>query len=348
MKRVLPSPARELWREHGAVLLEHLGRLTAGARGHEAWRLGGGTMLAARWRHRQSSDIDIAIATSLPRRLVSSVCAGIVEALDERGLDVERDEDNDLIQAATNKKDPYGRKQGIDIWIADPKLPGPAEHEQIEERTIPALRTSQILHGKMQRDARQLSRDAYDIARARHDDAGALESAVNSLTPNHQRRAEILWAAGGDLMVVDRSDILTWDGTAAEDQGNCRRRASDAIHDSRWVEVEITTNQGRVQARTVNASREERFWLGEHGANARDSETALDNAGILLHLDKNYRRSVLRVDDILRETEKAALSGRRERIIHTRTAVLSAEKGPPQALMTAEMAPEPPRAGTAR
>lgn len=171
---------------------------------------------------------------------------------------------------------------------------------------------------------------------------------MNSLTPNHQRRAEILWAAGGDLMVVDWSDILTWDGTAAEDQGDCRRRASDAIHDSRWVEVEITTNQGRVQARTVNASREERFWLGEHGANARDSETALDNAGILLHLDKNYRRSVLRVDDILRETEKAALSGRRERIVHTRTAVLSAEKGPPQALMTAEMAPEPPRAGTAR
>ena len=119
------------------------------------------------------------------------------------------------------------------------------------KRTIPALRKSQILHGKMQRDARQLSRDAYDIARARHDDAGALESAVNSLTPNYQRRAEILWAAGGDLMVVDRSDILTWDGTAAEDQGDCRRRASDAIHDTRWVEVEITTNRGRVQARTV-------------------------------------------------------------------------------------------------
>ena len=114
MKRVLPSPARELWREHGGVLLEHLGRLTAGARGQEAWRLGGGTMLAARWRHRQSSDIDIAIATNLPRRLVNSVCAGIVEALDERGLDIERDEDNDLIQAATNKNDPDGRKQGID------------------------------------------------------------------------------------------------------------------------------------------------------------------------------------------------------------------------------------------
>ena len=57
---------------------------------------------------------------------------------------------------------------------------------------------------------------------------------------------------------------------------------------------------------------------------------------------------MLRVDDILRETEKAALSGRRERIVHTRTAVLSEEKSPPQALMTAEMAPEPPRAGTAR
>ena len=57
---------------------------------------------------------------------------------------------------------------------------------------------------------------------------------------------------------------------------------------------------------------------------------------------------MLRVDDILRETEKAALSGRRERVLHTRTAVLSEEKGPPQALMTAEMAPEPPRAGTAR
>ena len=65
-------------------------------------------------------------------------------------------------------------------------------------------------------------------------------------------------------------------------------------------------------------------------------------------MDKNYRQRALRVDDILRETEKAALSGRRERMLHARTAVLSEEQGPPEALMTAESAPEPPRAGTAR
>ena len=57
---------------------------------------------------------------------------------------------------------------------------------------------------------------------------------------------------------------------------------------------------------------------------------------------------MLRVDDILRETERAALSGRRERIVHTRTAALSAENGPPQALIAVEMAREPPRGGAVR
>ena len=42
MKRVLPSPARELWREHGGVLLEHLGRLTAGAAGRRPGGSAGG------------------------------------------------------------------------------------------------------------------------------------------------------------------------------------------------------------------------------------------------------------------------------------------------------------------
>ena len=52
----LPEPARGLFRSVRATLAELLPTVIDGDRG---WWLGGGTVLAAQWQHRLSTDLDI-------------------------------------------------------------------------------------------------------------------------------------------------------------------------------------------------------------------------------------------------------------------------------------------------
>lgn len=54
----LPEPAAALLLKTHAILDEHVTPHTPGG---EGWKLGGGTVLAARWKHRDSFDLDIQI-----------------------------------------------------------------------------------------------------------------------------------------------------------------------------------------------------------------------------------------------------------------------------------------------
>ena len=65
---ILPEPARSLWLEHrGAV------RAMLREAGIRKYALHGGTILAARWRHRASTDIDITYG----RRTVGLAAPGL-------------------------------------------------------------------------------------------------------------------------------------------------------------------------------------------------------------------------------------------------------------------------------
>lgn len=54
----LPAPARGLWAQTAAELHRLLKRLPTRA---EGYGIGGGTVLAARWNHRKSTDIDLTV-----------------------------------------------------------------------------------------------------------------------------------------------------------------------------------------------------------------------------------------------------------------------------------------------
>ena len=62
---VLPEPGRSLWTKTYEVVRDELKRIGTP-------RLGGGTVLAGRWKHRTSVDIDLSIEPS-PRRRPYSV-----------------------------------------------------------------------------------------------------------------------------------------------------------------------------------------------------------------------------------------------------------------------------------
>ncbi len=61
----LPLPARGIWLRVRSLLEPALERL-----GPEAgpWKIGGGTVLAARWSHRESTDLDLTVnaGTAIP------------------------------------------------------------------------------------------------------------------------------------------------------------------------------------------------------------------------------------------------------------------------------------------
>ena len=314
-----------------------------------AWSLGGGTLLAKHWRHRRSFDLDITISTQGPTGRARRVLAAIAATLRTRGLEIDDDPENRLLRANAGRVNGYGNESGIDIWIHDADLGGPAETERIASnrigsRLVPRLSTAQILHGKLQRDRQGLVRDAYDIAHARTRDASALEAAVNSITPKHGRRAEITFAARSLKMNEEPAALLGWNGEPVRDQRDCGLRAAHAIHDSRWIELEIETRGGRVHARTVNTCGEERDWLGKDGAGPEDAAARLDHAGILLQLERQYSAPRWTVQDVLDEISENAGGGRSARIVHTLTA---ARRGAatPRAKFTAEIPPEQRRVG---
>lgn len=339
MSPTLPEPAQRLWTDHGDMLVQHLEELDGGP---ASWQLGGGTILGKHWKHRQSFDLDITVSERAPRIQAWDTVVSIGRELERRGLDVDYDAQNLLMRANAGAVNEYGDQSGIDVWLHDPGLPAPPQSEEIETCRIPTLSIPQILHGKLQRDRQALTRDAYDIAHARGADSTALEIAINSLDADHQRRSEITWAAAAGTMNMEPHAILGWDGKPARDQHDCGIRAAHAIHDTRWKELDITTRNGHVFARTVNVAGEERHWLGTAGTHGEEATQRLNQLGIVLHMQNQYRTADWKVQDVVDEIAKSTKAGKKERILHARMA--AGESGAqPQALFTGEIPPEGPR-----
>ena len=120
--------------------------------------------------------------------------------------------------------------------------------------------------------------DAYDINQAHRADPAPLETAGNSLTPEHLRRVEIVYATQSGRMDIEQGSILDWTGRPARDQQGCGRRAAQIIHDSRWIEVEITVRNGRVQATTTTTAGDRRDRLGPDGVSPDQAAERLAEA----------------------------------------------------------------------
>ena len=247
----LPDPAQQLWQAHGEMLIAELSEL---GNNPGTWHLGGGTLLAKEWRHRRSFDLDITISTAVPARQSREVVITIANKLKSRGLEIDDITEDRLVRANAGKVDGFGNEAGIDLWIHESALPDRTTTEPIGNHLVPRLSTAQILNGKLQRDRKGLIRDAYDIAHARRKDSRALEQALNILDPKHQRRAEIVFATRSLKTQEKPTGIIGWSGEPKENQHRCWLEASNAIHDARWVELQIKTENHCVQATTVNTA----------------------------------------------------------------------------------------------
>ena len=110
----LPEPAQALWNAHGELLVERLDGIGGET---SRWALGGGTILAKRWEHRRSFDLDITISEGAPATTTWETATRIGRELEHRGLTVRYDDQNRAVHALTRSTDEHGNGGGIDIWI---------------------------------------------------------------------------------------------------------------------------------------------------------------------------------------------------------------------------------------
>ena len=271
----LPEPARTLWRAHGAAL-----QAAAEAHGTEnRLVLGGGTVLAARWKHRDSSDLDLL----LPDR----------ESLKDTGPGGRRD----LAKATGGKYNEINASQinitfaegKLDLTAVEPRLPGLEAVTDVEGRQVTVLANAQILQGKCFRTEKGVTRDAFDIAVAGEADPRSLEIAINSLSNRDARVIRHNLITSNDAMVTQAEEgRLT--GVAPRYQkylDHLGIAAAEAIDAHRYTRVRIlATEKGiRIETQTEGSATPRRDeYTGQ------DAAKTLVESGIGAYLNTNSKQ----------------------------------------------------------
>ena len=174
----LPEPARTLLGRTRLIMDAYVTPLTPGRRG---WQIGGGTILAARWRHRESQDIDLLVHPRTETRFLHP----------EAAPDLHR-----RLEAAGARKIRFGRfsqilfeESRIEMLAADPQPRVGHSRAIVDGKGVTVLASSQILTGKFSnRSLNPPVRDLYDLAVAGTIAPRALAIAVNALAGD-----DILW-----------------------------------------------------------------------------------------------------------------------------------------------------------
>ena len=173
----LPEPASSLWPRVWPILVD-LARRWPDVQ--NLFSVGGGTILASRWGHRRSQDIDVlAKQGSGLRRALETTYANDFATLCERAG---ASQIEFLPFTATlTVSFPEG---DWDLSELDPLLPGQESLAELNGTEIRTLSNSQILAGKLiHRGHQGLARDIFDLAVALTLDQAAFEQAAGLLLP---------------------------------------------------------------------------------------------------------------------------------------------------------------------
>ena len=151
----------------------------------EEMRLGGGTLLATRWNHRKSIDVDLTVDPDIHLAgLYRELLGGPLPA---RGWTIEYSRRLDKVlvtEPASLQTTSYGDERGrFDIWSKRPDPEYGVTTDVIEGRDFSTLSNVQVLGGKITRGTKALPRDVADFAIGGEKDSLSVEHAVNRWPP---------------------------------------------------------------------------------------------------------------------------------------------------------------------
>ena len=222
------TSARRLWELVHRPVAIALAELDGGP--HE-FRLGGGTALAARWRHRDSFDIDLVV----DRDVQLSELANPANPFDHTMRALGGTPDYSHRQCTVTF--PSGQ---VDLLQVDPVPPG-AEHIAVVNGT-PALvlDTAQILHGKLERADKVAVRDVFDLIKAAELDSDALAAAVNCRNRRDTEVIAVTFEEANAALERDARERLVGAGDINEPE-TLGTRAATVIREAVYRHVTVRT-----------------------------------------------------------------------------------------------------------
>ena len=204
---LLPQPAAGLWAPARDVLhgIEPHSEHEPAVPPH----LGGGTVLAARWHHRTSTDI--------PRRGTLT--------------DLLQDDAKNIADRLGGEPKLRGHRHvtimfpsgSIDLTAIDPRPDVGHRETLVDGRPELVLNNTKILRGKLEPTQEMIPRDLFDIATAAREDPAVLAAALNMLPEDRVSSITWSWDEGRDDI---RRDYLRTSG--------CGSTPSTASKPRRW------------------------------------------------------------------------------------------------------------------
>ena len=318
----LPEPARGLWLRTRDAIRESLAEV-----GGAEYQIGGGTVLAARWGHRISYDVDLTLPETLTlHRLENPVESRFEHRMRELGGRPEYYQSLRMYQVR------FG-SQGLDLWAHTVQPPGGQTRLALEGREETVHSNVQILWGKIARAERNLSRDVYDLVQGSEHDPASVEIAVNAHPRGVAEWAARSWSEGRAEIAFDADARLR--GIPAVERQRLDTlgvRGERAIRAALYAELAIRTAGTCLRIETRTAGGVHRRTEVEAGR-IREALTARGLAG-------NRRRHGPNMDALIEYAETLCRANAAETLIYredaqrathwrTATAAHNLPAGPP-------------------
>ena len=243
----LPLPARGIWLRVRSLLGTALERL-----GPEAgpWKIGGGTVLAARWGHRESVDLDVTVngGAAIPALAAGPGNEFEAEIGRRGGYAITFDRDRCTVQFSTGK---------LDLCALDPTPSEGHAEALVDGEPAVVLNNAQILCGKLQRATRSPVRDVFDVVVAGKLDPHALAIAANTRSARDVEAIAAGWRTSNPVFADNAP--LDLNGVGSEFQGDLTRlghAAAAALTGARyeWARMYTQGDVGFVETRTRNGA----------------------------------------------------------------------------------------------
>lgn len=240
----LRTSGGRLWRTVRDPLAECLGELHGGP--HEC-RLGGGTTLAARWRHRDSYDVDLTVS---PGANLGSLRPRLDEAMTALGGTTDYRRGQWKIDFGTGQ---------VDLSSLQPHPVGAQRTATVDDQPFIVLSTSQILNGKLERASRSPVRDVFDVIKARQLKPHALAVAVNAWTRVTAELVCMSWErANASFEKRAEHQLVGVPEAMREDPGSLGLEAAAAVQDALYKRVALHTENGLTIIETETRGGEDR------------------------------------------------------------------------------------------
>ena len=287
--------------------------------------IGGGTILAARWRHRLSTDIDIL----LPGRNT------LIDLLQENDRNIVK-QLGGTSEAVSGGRVKIAFEHGrLDLSTFRPDPPYGQHDAAVDGQLEQVLSSTQILRGKLERVAQLLVRDVFDILTAADEEPAALATAASMMPKQRATAIESAWReAAGDLADRFHDEVH---GSTRTNGDTLGPDAAAAFRDHRYtrLQIDITNDQLTIHKTTTGAGALD----PEHYALANPGRAIMES-GIGTHLNGNGPVTAAQLVGAIRTA--TAAGARTQTILDTSSAASIAAVDRLDNLQPPTPAPEPP------